>query len=601
MNAILPEWSLDDLYDQATDITLQDQMSAALKEAAELADLHQGKLATCDSKTLHQILISYQSLSELTSRLTSFADLSFAADLTKPETSKLAQDTREAEHAIHARLIFIEHELAQMPDEDLTRIMAEPVMQRWQPWLRLVRAFRDHQLSLELETMLIDRQSSGRGAWIRLFDEMAAGLSFPIDDRHVTEAEIMDMMSDPDPETRRKAGLARSEVLAANSRTMGLILNTIAKDKQVDDKWRHFSRPVSSRNLANDVEDRVVDQLADSVTAAMPDLSHRYYALKARWMGKDKLNWWDRNAPVPGDDDRIFSWDDAKAIILDAFGQFDPMFAQMAGWFFERNWIDAPTRSGKASGAFSHPTVPSVHPYILVNFHGKVRDVMTLAHELGHGIHQLLAADQGHLMAGTPLTLAETASVFGEMLVFNRLMDQTADSTQRRALLAGKIEDMLNTVVRQIGFHNFETRVHDTRQSAELTVEQINDIWMQTQAEALGPAIHIDDSYRPLWGFIPHFIHVPFYVYAYAFGDGLVGALWQKYQAAKSAAERADFVEAYQDLLRAGGTKRHDAALAPFGLDASEPKFWSLGLEMISGMIDQLESELSEASLNEDK
>lgn len=601
MNAILPEWSLNDLYDQATDIALQDQMSVALKEATELANMHQGKLATCDGKTLHHILVTYQSLSERTSRLTSYADLSFAADLTKPETSKLAQDTREAEHAIHAKLIFIEHELAQMADEDLTRIMAEPVMQRWAPWLRLVRAFRDHQLSLELETMLIDRQSSGRGAWIRLFDEMAAGLSFPIDDRHVTEAEIMDMMSDPDPEIRRKAGLARSEVLAANSRSMGLILNTIAKDKQVDDKWRHFSRPVSSRNLANDVEDSVVDQLADSVTAAMPDLSHRYYALKARWMGEDKLNWWDRNAPVPGDDDRMFSWDDAKAIILDAFGQFDPMFAQMAGWFFERNWIDAPTRSGKASGAFSHPTVPSVHPYILVNFHGKVRDVMTLAHELGHGIHQLLAADQGHLMAGTPLTLAETASVFGEMLVFNRLMEQTADSTQRRALLAGKIEDMLNTVVRQIGFHNFETRVHDMRQSAELTVEQINDIWMQTQAEALGPAIHIDDSYRPLWGFIPHFIHVPFYVYAYAFGDGLVGALWQKYQSAESAAERADFVAAYQDLLRAGGTKRHDAALAPFGLDASEPKFWSLGLEMISGMIDQLESELSEASLNEDK
>lgn len=598
MNAILPEWSLDDLFDPDSDKPLLDQMATALDDATALAEKHQGRLASYDGKTVNAILISYQRLSELTSRLTSFADLSFAADLSKPETSKLAQDTREAEHAIHAKLVFIEHELAQMDDADIERITADPEMHRWAPWLRLVRAFRDHQLSLELETMLIDRQSSGRGAWIRLFDEMAAGLTFPIDDRQVTEADIMDMMSDPDPDIRRKAGMARSDVLAANSRTMGLIINTIAKDKQVDDKWRHFARPVSSRNLANDVEDMVVDQLAQSVTAAMPDLSHRYYAIKARWMGKDQLDWWDRNAPVPGDDDRIFTWDEARRMILDAFGQFDPMFAQMAEWFFDRNWIDAPTRSGKASGAFSHPTVPSVHPYILMNFHGKVRDIMTLAHELGHGIHQLLAADQGHLMAGTPLTLAETASVFGEMLVFNRLMEQTTDSIQRRALLAGKIEDMLNTVVRQIGFHNFETRVHDQRQMAELTLDQISDIWMDTQSEALGPSIRIDDSYRPLWGFIPHFIHVPFYVYAYAFGDGLVGALWQKYQHAKTDADRADFVAAYQDLLRAGGTKRHDEALAPFGLDARQPEFWSSGLGMISGMIDQLENELSGETAN---
>jgi oligoendopeptidase F len=601
MNAILPEWSLDDLYDPASDVPLHDQMTTALKDATALAEKHQGKLAASDGATLNALLVAYQSLSELTSRLTSFADLSFAADLSRPETSKQAQDTREAENAIHAKLVFIEHELAQMDDADMQRIMADPVMHRWAPWIRLVRAFRDHQLSLELETMLIDRQSSGRGAWIRLFDETAAGLSFPIDDKHVTEAEIMDMMSDPDPEVRRKAGLARSEVLAANSRIMGLILNTIAKDKQVDDTWRNFTRPVSSRNLANDVEDVVVDQLANSVTAAMPNLSHRYYLMKARWMGKDQLDWWDRNAPVPGDDDRVFTWDEARAIILDAFGQFDPMFAQMAEWFFDRNWIDAPTRSGKASGAFSHPTVPSAHPYILVNFHGKVRDVMTLAHELGHGIHQLLAADQGHLMAGTPLTLAETASVFGEMLVFNRLMEQTTDSTQRRALLAGKIEDMLNTVVRQIGFHNFETRIHDMRQSAELMLDQISDIWMETQSEALGSAIRLDDTYRPLWGFIPHFIHVPFYVYAYAFGDGLVGALWQKYQHAGTDADRSAFVAAYQDLLRAGGTKRHDEALAPFGLDTREPAFWSSGLDMIAGMIDQLENELSGITENGNK
>jgi len=595
MNNTLPEWSLADLYDPAKDTPLKDQLAAALAEAEALSAEFKGRINDLNAMTLDGLIIRYQAISELSSKLTSYADLAFARNMTDVNIGKLAQDAREAESMIVASLVFVEHELAEIDDDNIAAIMADPAMARWAPWVRLVRAFRKHQLSLDMETMLIDRQPSGRGAWIRLFDEMSSSLSFPIDDQHVPEAEIIDMMSDPNPETRKKAGMSRSQVLTDNSRTMGLILNTIAKDKQVDDKWRKFPRPVSSRNLANDVEDEVVDQLADSVTNAMPKLSHRYYALKARWMGSDQLNWWDRNAPVPGEDDRIFSWDEARHMIHDAFGAFDPGFATMAEWFFERNWIDAPTRPGKASGAFSHPTVPSAHPYILMNYHGKVRDVMTLAHELGHGIHQILAADQGHLMCSTPLTLAETASVFGEMLVFNHLMQNTENPDHRRALLAGKIEDMLNTVVRQIGFHNFETQIHAARQQSELTVHDISDIWMDTQRQALGPAVMLDESYRPLWGFIPHFIHVPFYVYAYAFGDGLVGALWQKYQLAETQADRAAFVSAYQQLLRAGGTRRHDEALAPFGLDAKRPEFWSLGLDMISGMIDQLETELQDS------
>jgi len=456
MNNDLPEWSLADLYDPAKDTPLKDQLAAALAEAEALSAEFKGKLNHLDANSLDRLLVRYQAISELGSKLTSYTDLAFAGNMTDADIGKLAQDAREAESMIIASLVFVEHELAEIDDDKIAALMADPAMARWAPWVRLVRAFRDHQLSLEMETMLIDRQPSGRGAWIRLFDEMSSSLSFPIDDRHVTEAEIIDMMSDPNPETRKKAGMSRAQVLSDNSRTMGLILNTIAKDKQVDDKWRKFPRPVSSRNLANDVEDEVVDQLADSVTKAMPKLSHRYYALKARWMGSDHLNWWDRNAPVPGEDDRIFSWDEARQMIHDAFGAFDPGFAKMAEWFFDRNWIDAPTRPGKASGAFSHPTVPSAHPYILMNYHGKVRDVMTLAHELGHGIHQILAADQGHLMCSTPLTLAETASVFGEMLVFNHLMQHTKNPDHRRALLAGKIEDMLNTVVRQIGFHNLK-------------------------------------------------------------------------------------------------------------------------------------------------
>ena len=590
----LPVWSLQDLYEgfDAKDMTADQEF--VRKDAEDLAKQWKSRLHDASAKDLADIISSYEVICEKLGRMTSFTDLAFAADMSEAETGRQAGVMREIESEISAQLVFVELELATLDDGLMAQHLADPALAYWEPWIRIVRAFKPHQLSEDMETMLLERQPAGRSAWIRLFDETAASLKFPIDGAMVGEAEILDMMTDPDPAVREKAGLSRSQVLADNSRLMTLIFNTIAKDKSVDDKWRQFDRPVSSRNLANDVEDEVVDALAEAVTTRMPDLTHRYYAIKARWMGKDQLPWWDRNAPVPGEDNRKFSWDEAKDLILSAFEEFDPSMAEIAGWFFDRGWIDAPTRDGKASGAFSHPTVPSAHPYILMNYSGNTRDVMTLAHELGHGIHQVLAAPKGHLMCSTPLTLAETASVFGEMLVFRKLLSITEDPVQRRALLAGKIEDMLNTVVRQIGFHNFEVKFHDARKNGELTPDQIADLWMETQADALGPAIKIDDSYRPIWGFIPHFIHVPFYVYAYAFGDCLVNALWQVY--AKSdqdpsgqAEEKTQFVNQYLNLLRAGGTQRHDVALAPFGLNAKDKDFWNLGLDMIAGMIDDLD------------
>ena len=595
----LPEWSLQDLYEgfDAKDMTADQDF--VRQEAQDLAQKWKSRLHEASAKDLADIISRYEVICEKLGRMTSFTDLAFAADMSEAETGRQAGVMREIESEISAQLVFVELELATLDDDLMAQHLSDPALAYWAPWIRIVRAFRPHQLSEDMETMLLERQPAGRSAWIRLFDETAASLKFPIDGAMVGEAEILDMMTDPDPEVRQKAGLSRSQVLSDNSRLMTLIFNTIAKDKSVDDKWRQFDRPVSSRNLANDVEDEVVDALAEAVTTRMPDLTHRYYAIKARWMGKDQLPWWDRNAPVPGEDNRKFSWDEAKDLILSAFEEFDPSMAEIAGWFFDRGWIDAPTRDGKASGAFSHPTVPSAHPYILMNYSGNTRDVMTLAHELGHGIHQVLAAPKGHLMCSTPLTLAETASVFGEMLVFRKLLSITEDPVQRRALLAGKIEDMLNTVVRQIGFHNFEVKFHDARKNGELTPDQIADLWMETQADALGPAIKIDDSYRPIWGFIPHFIHVPFYVYAYAFGDCLVNALWQVY--AKSdqnpsgqAEEKTQFVNQYLNLLRAGGTQRHDVALAPFGLNARDKDFWNLGLDMIAGMIDDLDQMLEE-------
>ena len=325
--------------------------------------------------------------------------------------------------------------------------------------------------------------------------------------------------------------------------------------------------------------------MRDAVVAAYPRLSHRYYALKAKWLGLDKLQVWDRNAPLPKDDDRKIPWTEARQTVLDAYAGFDPRMAELAAPFFDHGWIDAGVKPGKAPGAFAHPTVTDVHPYVLLNYLGKQRDVMTLAHELGHGVHQRLAAGQGELLSSTPLTLAETASVFGEMLTFRRLLDAAPDKAARKILLASKTEDMINTVVRQIAFYDFESKLHAARREGELTPDDINALWMSVQAESLGPVFEFMPGYETFWTYIPHFIHSPFYVYAYAFGDGLVNALYAVYQEGDPA-----FQEKYFALLEAGGSKHHKALLAPFGLDASDPKFWDKGLSLIASMIDELEA-----------
>ncbi len=436
--------------------------------------------------------------------------------------------------------------------------------------------------------MLHEKTVTGRRAWTRLFDETTAALRFPYDGRQLTSAEVFDLLQDKDRAKRERAGHTIAEVLGRNVRLFALITNTLAKDKQLEDGWRKFARPISSRNLANQVEDDVVDALITAVRTAYPQLSHRYYALKARWLGLERLEYWDRNAPLPEGSDKRVPWSEAKVIVLEAYRRFAPQLAEIVDRFFARGWIDAALRPGKDAGAFCHPTVPSVHPYVLMNYQGRPRDVMTLAHELGHGVHQTLAAEQGPLMAGTPLTLAETASVFGEQLTFRALLEAETDPVQRRIMLAGKIEDGLNTVVRQIAFVDFEQRVHAARQQSELTADELGELWLQVQTESLGPAFHFEESYRVFWSYIPHFIHVPFYVYAYAFGDCLVNSLYAVYQA-----EPEGFEARYLELLRAGGTLRHRELLAPFGLDATDPEFWAKGLAVVETMIDQLAAELA--------
>ena len=582
----LPSWSLSDLYMSLSDPKIGADIGFAQTQAQALVEEFEGKIATATGDALADMIARYEALSDVMGKLISHADLNFATDMTSSESGQHSQTLRENLAGVFSSLLFIELELAAMDEAAYQKALETPAFAHYQPWLRIVRAGAPYQLEQRLEQLLVERGPVGRGSWVRLFDETMAGLTFDFEGKTVSEAEILNMLSSTDSGQRREAASAFTTVLKQNEKLFTLILNVITKDRDIDDKWRGFQTPVSSRNLANDVDDHVVDALAGAVSQRMSDISHRYYQMKARWFGSETLAWWDRNAPLLGDDDRLYSWEEAKQIVCDSFAAFDQEMAEIATMFFEKGWVDAGISPGKASGAFSHPTVPSAHPYILMNFSGKARDVMTLAHEMGHGIHQVLAARQGALMADTPLTLAETASVFAEMLTFQRLLDEAPDKATKRFMLAGKVEDMLNTVVRQIAFHNFEVGVHSARASGELSADQISDIWMETQKQALGPAVMTDEAYRSLWSYIPHFIHSPFYVYAYAFGDCLVNALWQVYQTAQ---DKQSFVSHYKALLAGGGTKRYDAALAPLGLDAGDPAFWHKGLDMISEMIDELE------------
>jgi oligoendopeptidase F len=580
----LPRWDLSDLYPGSDSEALKRDLARLAEDAAAFRERYQGRLADLSGAALGAAVETYERLQEASGRIMSYASLVHASDLADPEIGRFFQTMQERINIVSTTLLFFTLELNRLEDAVLEEKEADPVLAHYRPWLRDTRAFRPHQLSDEIEKLLHEKHVAGSAAWTRLFDETIADLRFPIRGQELTEAEAFDLLSDRDPEVRREAALVIGDVLGRNARTFALITNILAKDKEIEDRWRRFVRPISSRNLANFVEDEVVDALIKAVREAYPRLSHRYYRLKAGWFGVEALPFWDRNAPLPEDEDRLIPWPEAESIVLSAYRAFSPELAAVGGRFFAGRWIDAPVRPGKASGAFAHPTVPSAHPYLLLNYQGRVRDVMTLAHELGHGVHQVLAARQGYLMADTPLTLAETASVFGEMLTFRALLARETDPKRRKIMLAAKVEDMLNTVVRQIAFVTFEIRVHDERREAELTPDRLAEVWLAVQRESLGPGLRLDDPYRHYWSYIPHFIHTPFYVYAYAFGDCLVNSLYAVYENAHQG-----FAERYLELLRAGGTLRHRELLAPFGLDAADPSFWSKGLSVIAGFIDELE------------
>ncbi len=585
-SADLPVWDLSDLYAGPDDPAINTDLAATSARAEAFEASYRGKLTALSGSDLAASIAAYEAIEETLGRIMSFAQLLFSSDSTNPAHGKFYQTMSEQVTIITSHLLFFTLELNLLSEAELTHKQADTALAQYQPWLRDLRVFLPHQLSDDLEKLLHEKEVTGHAAWNRLFDETTASMRVPVNGEDLTLSAALNKLSDPDRAVRQAAGKAVGAAMAAQEKLFSLITNTLTKDKEIIDSWRKYPTSASARNRSNMVEDEVVAALNEAVTASYGKLAHRYYTMKAKWLGLEKLQYWDRNAPLPGDDDSVITWPDAKARVLTAYGSFAPELAALAKPFFDKNWIDAALRPGKSGGAFAHPTVPSVHPYVLMNYHGRTRDVMTLAHELGHGVHQTLAGAQGYLMSGTPLTLAETASVFGEMLTFRSLLESETDPQRRRIMLAQKVEDMLNTVVRQIAFYQFELRVHAERRQGEILAERIGEIWLEVQTESLGPAFEFSEEYRLFWAYVPHFVHSPFYVYAYAFGDCLVNALYAVFQ---EAPDKQDFAEKYLTMLRAGGTLRHKELLAPFGLDASQPTFWQKGLDVIAGFIDELD------------
>jgi oligoendopeptidase F len=586
----LPEWNLGDLYAGLDDPAIKRDLDRADADCVAFENAYKGKLAELASApqggaALAEAVRRYEAIDDLMGRLGSYAGLVHAGNTVDPARNKFYGDVQERMTAASTHLLFFSLELNRLDDAVLDAAMADPALGHYRPWLDDLRRYRPYQLEDRVEQLFHEKSVTAYSAWNRQFDATIANLRFKVGGKSLAIEPTLNFMQDRDGKKRKAAAEALAATFKDNVAQFALITNTLAKDKEISDRWRGFADIADDRHLSNRVEPEVVDALVAAVRAAYPRLSHRYYALKAKWFGKKRIPYWDRNAPLPQVKSREIGWIEAKNTVLTAYGAFSPKMASIAERFFDERWIDAPVRPGKAPGAFSHPTTPSAHPYVLLNYQGKTRDVMTLAHELGHGVHQVLAAPNGALMAPTPLTLAETASVFGEMLTFRKLLAATRDDKERKVMLAAKVEDMINTVVRQIAFYSFERAVHTERKNGELTAVRIGELWMSVQGESLGPAIEFKPGYENFWAYIPHFIHSPFYVYAYAFGDCLVNSLYAVYEHAAEG-----FAERYLDMLAAGGTKPYAELLAPFGLNARDPAFWQGGLGVIERMISELES-----------
>ncbi len=584
-----PVWDLSDLYVSREDGRIEADL-ARTRGMVDALNALQGRLVAARGEPavlgerLDRAVTLYEQASDILGALGAYSFLAASTDRNDAAAQGFEATVREKLTAIATPTVWVTLEVNQLEEAEIeAALVAHPAAARWRPWLRRVRAMKPHELSNELETFLAERGPIS-AQWPRLFDETLAAMKVTAGKDALTLSEALNRLSDPKGARRKAAAEGLNAALAARTQTMALVMNTVAADKALEDKWRGFKRPADARHLSNEVDGESVDAMAEAVAAAYPKLSHRYYALKARAMGKAKLDQWDRNAPIETSAPRGYDWAAGKQLVLESFADLGPEFADRAGGFFDKPWIDGKARPGKQSGAYAHPVTSDRHPYVFLNWMGERRDVLTLAHELGHGVHQTLAAGQGSLLADTPLTLAETASIFAEGLTFDRLL-KTAPKAEQRGLLAGRIEDGLNTVVRQIAFHRFETRFHDERAAGELPVERIGEIWMEEMGASLGPSVTLNPGYEHWWSYVSHFVHSPFYVYAYAFGDLLVAALMET-----RAKDPAGFTPLYRELLAGGGSRGYVEALAPFGLNPRDPAFWTIGCRRLERLIDQFEA-----------
>ncbi|MFL2534313.1 MAG: M3 family oligoendopeptidase [Alphaproteobacteria bacterium] len=583
MSDNLPNWNLKDFYSSFKDEAISKDLDNFKKYTKTFKESYKDKLLSHSSK-LENIIEEYENGNEIGDKLGNYAFLIYATNMDVSEIVQFYQDINEKLTEISSDLIFFTNEINATSDDDFKKLINGSG--KYKNWLINIRRFKDHQLDEKSEQILLDKNLTASSSWVRFFEERINDLKFNIDGKELNSAGALNLLSDHDEKVRKKASESIETVFKSEVKTFTFITNTLAKDKITNDKWRKYSSPVDSRNLSNNVENDVVEALSKSVTSNYKNISHRYYELKSKIFKKNQLDYWDRNAPYPNSPKTLIKWEEAKDIVLRSYANFDESFKDIVLMFFQNNWIDAELKSGKSPGAFAASTIPSIHPYILTNFHGKTRDVMTLAHELGHGCHQYLSSKQGLLLSSTPLTLAETASVFGEMMTFRTLLNDSNKDT-KKFLLASKIEDMINTVVRQISFFEFEKLIHSARKNGELSSDQICDFWMSTQIESLGPHIRLTEGYKYFWTYIPHFIHTPFYVYAYAFGDCLVNVLIQLYDEGLP-----DFKNHYIDLLKSGGSKHYSEVLKPFNVDLKNQKSWEKGLSMISGLIDEFEKSI---------
>lgn len=579
-NLELPIWDLTDFYPSSDSKEFKDDMTSLDLEVISFCKKYKGKISEVKTQNIDNVISEYEKIEELIVKIKSYIFLYYCTDQLDQEKVIFYQKTQETVNQIESKLVFFTLEINKLNQSKLSNGFKS----KYLSWINIQRQFKKYQKNESIEKLLIDKSNTSSNAWIRLFDETMARLSFNLNGKKLNETEILDLLSSNNPAKREQAAEVFGKTLKENIYLFSIITNTLSKDLQIENSLRGFKKCDSSRHLNNQVDPEDVDCLVKTVKKNYADLSHRYYKYKAKAFNVKKLNFWDRNAPYPNQKSQKISWEVAREIVEKAYKDFDNKVYDIIKLFFSNSWIHAPVSNGKMSGAFAHPATPSLHPYILINYQNKVRDVMTLAHELGHGLHQFLANDKGLLLSNTPLTLAETASVFGEMLTFQSILKKAKTNLQKKNILRSKIEDMLNTVIRQIAFYEFEKEVHSKRINGELSVDEINEIWLKTQKESFGDSIKISGNYKYFWAYIPHFIHSPFYVYAYAFGDCLVNSLYAKYESGDD-----KFNENYIEMLKSGGSRNYKELLKDFDLNPKDPEFWQSGLNIIKKLIDDLE------------